>query len=294
MTAGTPAALFAPGFFGSGPVHTAVAIGAIVAVVSGAVGVFTVVRGQSFAGEALGDITTSGGSVAPLLGVAPLWMFVAVAVAAAGAMELAGVQRVRGRDLATGIVLGLGLGLAALFFYLDTVHTSDTGITVTILFGSIFTVAGSTVVLAAACGAATLCVLAALFRPLMLSSLSAELAAARGIRVRWVGALYLVVLAGAVALAAITIGTILSTALLVGPAATALRVTRSPGRAVVAATLIGLAAVWIGILLAYDSYYWPPAGHGWPVSFFVVALILVFYLLAGLVRRGGATGPATS
>jgi zinc/manganese transport system permease protein len=289
VSAAVPAALFAPGFFGSGPVHTAAAVGAIVALVSGAVGVFTVVRGQSFAGEALADVTTSGGSVAPLLGVAPLWAFVAVALAAAGAMELAGAQRARGRDLATGVVLGLGLGLAALFFYLDAVDTSASGATITILFGSIFTVGGSTVALAAIAGAVTLCVLAALFRPLMLSSVSPELAAARGIHVRATGALYLIVLAAAVALAAITIGTILSTALLVGPAATALRLTRSPGRAVLAAAAIGLAAIWLAILLAYDSYYWPPAGHGWPVSFFVVALILVFYLLAGLARR--RTGP---
>jgi zinc/manganese transport system permease protein len=245
-------------------------------------------RGQSFAGEALADITTSGGSAAFLVGVAPLWAFVAVALAAAGAMELAGVQRVRGRDLATGIVLGAGLGLAALLFYLDTVHTSATGATVTILFGSIFTVTGSTIVLALVCGLATLAVLAALFRPLMLTSVSADLAAARGIPVRLVGALHLVVLAAAVALAAITIGTILSTALLVGPAATALRLTRSPARAIATAALIGLAALWLGILLAYDSYDWPPRGHGWPVSFFVVAVIFVLYVLAGVTRRCAA------
>ncbi len=46
---------------------------------SGAVGVFTVMRGQSFAGEALGDIGTTGGSGAFLLGVGPLWGFVAAA-----------------------------------------------------------------------------------------------------------------------------------------------------------------------------------------------------------------------
>jgi zinc/manganese transport system permease protein len=280
------AAVFAPGFFTSGPVHTAVAVAAIAAAVCGPVGVFTVVRGQSFAGEALADITTSGGAAAPLLAVEPLWAYVAVTLAAAGAMELAGVQRPRGRDLATGIVLGAALGLAALFFYLDTTETSTTGATVTILFGSIFTVTGSTTTIAVAYGAATLCVLLALFRPLLLSSLSAELAAARGIPVRLVGALYLGVLAAAVALAAITIGTILSTALVVGPAATALRLTRSPARAIVSAVLIALVALWLGILLAYDSYYWPPVGHGWPVSFFVVVLIFLFYLLAGIRRRG--------
>jgi len=125
----------------------------------------------------------------------------------------------------------------------------------------------------------------ALGRPLLLSSVSPELAAARGIPVRLIGVGYLLALAIAVALAAYTIGTILSTALLVGPAATALRLTRSPGRAIVVATVIGIAATWLGILLAYDSYDWPPVGQGWPVSFFVVTLIFGGYLLAGLPRR---------
>jgi zinc/manganese transport system permease protein len=109
--------------------------------------------------------------------------------------------------------------------------------------------------------------------------------------VRLVGGLYLLAMALAVALSAVTIGAILSTALLVGPAATALRLTAKPGRAIVTAGLLGLAAMWLGILLAYDSYYWPPQRHGWPVSFFVVTLILIAYLLAGrLLARGRIRG----
>jgi zinc/manganese transport system permease protein len=73
---------------------------------------------------------------------------------------------------------------------------------------------------------------------------------------------------------------VLSTALLIGPAATALRLARSPGRAMAVSAAIGTVATWLGILLAYDSYYWPPAQHGWPVSFFVVALVLTAYLLS--------------
>ena len=61
-----------------------------------------------------------------------------------------------------------------------------------------------------------------------------------------------------------------------------------------AALVLGLPIrrVWLGIVLAYDSFYWPPRGHGWPVSFFVVALVLVFYLLAQArpVGRGGKPG----
>jgi len=88
-----------------------------------------------------------------------------------------------------------------------------------------------------------------------------------------------------VALSAVIIGAVLSTALLIGPAATALRLVKGPVRAMVTAAGLGVAATWLGILLAYDSFYWPPAGRGWPVSFFVVTLIVGGYLLTYLRRQ---------
>jgi zinc/manganese transport system permease protein len=287
-------AIFEPGFFSSSAVHAAALIGAIVSLVSGAVGVFTVIRGQAFAGEALGDIGSTGGSSAYLIGIAPLWGFIAITVVAAGVMELIGIQRARGRDLATGIVLGAGFGLAALFLYLGSTYDNTTGATITILFGSIFVLSPTMIPLVLAFGLIVVGIVITLYRPLLLVSVSPELAAARGIPVRLVGALYLLAMAVAVALSALTIGAILSTALLVGPAATALRLTSKPARAIMTAGLVGLAATWLGILLAYDSYYWPPQRHGWPVSFFVVTLVLIAYLLAGVLshRRGIRRRPA--
>jgi zinc/manganese transport system permease protein len=276
------ALIFAHGFFSSEDVRIAILVGAVVAVVSGTVGTFTVMRGQSFAGEALGDIGITGGSGAFLSGIGPLWGFVAAGVVAAAVMELIGIQRPRGRDLATGIVLGAALGLAALLLYLDSTLHNTTGAGRTILFGSVFAVSVGTLPLIAGLGAGVLALIALLYRPLLLSCVSAEMAAARGIAVRAVGAAYLLALALAVALAAISIGAILSTALLIGPAATALRLTRRPGLAIAVAGLVGVAAMWLGILLAYDSYYWPPKETGWPVSFFVVTLIFLAYLLSGL------------
>jgi zinc/manganese transport system permease protein len=276
-------ALFAPGFFASGPVHAALVVGAVVALVTGAVGVFTVIRGQAFAGHALGEVGSAGGSAAFLGGVSPLWGFMGMAVVAAGLIELLGLHRPRSRDVATGLVLGAGLGMAALFLYLDTTLSSTTGVTVTILFGSLFAVSQQMLPSIVALSAVSLVVIAVCYRMLLLSSLSSDLAAARGIPVRAVAVAYLVIMAVAVSLAAATIGAILATALVVGPPATALRLTKRPGGALVLAGLVGVAAVWLGIVLAYDSYYWPPAGHGWPVSFFVVALVFVFYLVAGWV-----------
>ncbi len=278
-------AIFAPGFFSSGPVHVALIIGGIVAVVSAIVGTFTVMRGQSFAGHSLADIGTAGGSGALLVGIPSLYGFVAFNIAAAGVMELIGVRRPRGRDLATGIVLGAALGLAALFLYEATITTSTTGATVNVLFGSIFTLSGSMVPIVAGFGGVAVGLMALLYRPLILSSVSTDLAAVRGVPVRWVAVGYLLALAVAVSLSAITIGAILSTALLIGPPATALRLSKCTGQAIAIAAVIGVAAVWLGVALAYDSSAWTSNGAGWPVSFLIVAVVFVFYLLAQLTGR---------
>ena len=269
-----------PGFFSSQPVRTAFIVGTVVAVTSGVIGVFTVIRGQSFAGHSLADVATTGGAGAFLAGINQFWGFLIAGVAAAAIMEGIGVQRRRGRDVATGVVLGAALGLAALFLYLGTQTSSTTGASFTILFGSMFVITPDTVPALIASGIIALVLIAVLSRVLLLTSLSPELAAARGVPVRAVGAAYLATLAVAVTLSAVAIGAVLSTALLIGPAAAALRLTRSPGRAMAASAAIGTVATWIGILLAYDSFYWPPSQHGWPVSFFVVALVVIAYLLS--------------
>jgi zinc/manganese transport system permease protein len=276
--------LFARGFFDSTQVHAAVLVGGLVALACGAVGVFTVLRGQAFASHAFGDMSTVGSSGAFLAGAGPLWGLMIVGVAAAAAMELIGVQRARGRDLATGIVLGAGLGIAALLIYLNSTEDSTTGVTITILFGSVFAIDGPTIPLAVVLSAGVAILVAALYRPLLLSSLSPELAAARGVPTRLIGFAYLVALALAVALSALTIGTVLATALVIGPAATALRLTRRPLRAMLVAGALGVATLWIGVVLAYDSYGWS-GGKVWPVSFFVVTLVLALYVVSAIPGR---------
>jgi zinc/manganese transport system permease protein len=283
--------VFEPEFFSSGPVHVALAVGAVIAITSAVVGVFTVTRGQSFAGHSLADISTTGGSAAFLLGVSQFWGFLAFGAGAAAFMEMIGVQRRRGRDVATGVVLGAALGLAALFLYLGTQSSSTTGASFSILFGSIFVLTSSTVPALIASALLALATVVVLARVLLLSSLSPDIAAARGVPVRTVGVAFLMALAVSVALSAVIIGAVLSTALLVGPAATALRLAKGPVRAMITAACFGVAAVWLGIVLAYDSFYWPPAGRGWPVSFFVVTLVVVGYLLTYLRRPDRRAAP---
>ncbi len=192
--------LFEPGFFSSGPVHTALVIGGVVAVVSAVVGVFTVLRGQSFAGHSLADVSTAGGSGSLLLGLSPLTGFLWGGVLGAVAMDLIGMQqRTRPRRgdrhrARRGHRPGRTVPLPR--------HDVQaiTGATQQILFGSIFSVDSSTVPVVVGCGLGAVGLIAVLFRPLLLSSLSPEAAAARGVPVRLVGSLFMVALAVAVAL----------------------------------------------------------------------------------------------
>lgn len=277
--------IFEPGFFASAQVHVAVVIGGVVAVVSAIVGVFTVIRGQSFAGHSLTDASATGGSGMFLVGVNPLLGFVCGAVAGAGAMEAIGVRHARGRDLATGIVLGASIGVASLFLYLGTTTTATTGATQEILFGSIFATTAATVPVVVGFGLASLAIVALIFRPLLLSSVSTDMAAVRGVPVRLVGLAYMLALALSVGLSSLAIGAILSTALLIGPAATALRLTKRVGRALIVASALGVGVTWLGVLLAYDSADWGSAHRGLPVSFFIVAAVFAAYLASGLARR---------
>jgi zinc/manganese transport system permease protein len=287
--------LFEPGFFSSSPVHIAVVVGAVSALVSAIVGVFTVMRGQSFAGHALTDVATTGGSGAFFFNFSPLVGFLGAGVLGAGAMDLVGVERLRGRDIATGIVLGFATGLAALFLYLDATKNATTGVSQQILFGSIFTLDPTTIPFVVAMSVITLGALTLIYKPLLLSSISPDLAAARGIRVRVVGILFMLTLAVAVGLSSIAIGSVLSTALLIGPAATALRITRNLRAALVVASVLGVVTTWLGVVLAYDSFYWFPSSQGLPVSFFIVALIFLGYLVSGLpaLRRRPSNPAAT-
>lgn len=271
--------IVAPGFFQSEQVLNALWIGTVVAIVSGMVGVFVVIRGQSFVGHVLTDIGAAGASGAFLIGINAWYGFLSFGLLAGTGVEYLG-NRARNRDVATGIILSFAMGLGALFLYLDTVYTNHPGAPLLVMFGSIFLIDPSMTPVVVVVGLVSIVLLCVLYRPLLLCSVSPETARARGIPVRLVGFGFMVVLAAAVEDGAVVAGALLSTALLIGPAAVAIRVTSRTGWALCVSACTGVIAIWLGILLAYDSALWPPQGRGWPVSFFIAVLIFAFYWIS--------------
>ena len=277
--------LFETGIWSNAAVRTGTGVGAVVAVVSALVGLFTVMRGQSFAGHALADVATAGGAGAGVIGFSPLAGFVVGSLAGAGAMEAIGVERVRQRDVATGVVLGGATGLSALFLYLITINSSASGSTQSILFGSLFSVSNASFLVIAVVSAGVCLALATLGRPLLFISISPDAATARGVAVRRVALAYAALMAITVGLSAVVIGSVLSTALLIGPPAAALRLGRRLWSTMVLAAVLGVGAVGFGVVASYDSFYWWPSHRALPVSFCVVTLVVFEVVAANVIAR---------
>ena len=201
--------------------RTAFVAGGLAAIVSGSVGFFLVLRNLTFAGHALSHVGFAGATGSVLIGASPMWGLLAFTLVAGIAMGLLG-DRMRGRDVAVGIVLSLALGLGVLFLYLYSTHATRA---TAILFGNVLGVSGEMVWALLVLSAASVCALAAMSRPLLFATLAPEMAEAKGVSPRLVSVLFLAVVAVAVAEAAQVVGVLLVFALMVGPAATSLRLT---------------------------------------------------------------------
>ncbi len=246
----------------------AFAAAGIVAVVSGLVGFFLVMRGQTFAGHALSHIGFAGATGAGLIGLAPLWGLVGFTLAAGVVMGLLS-ERLSNRDVAIGVVLALALGLGLLFLHYHTAFATQA---TALLFGNVLAVDRTMIVTLAALGAVTLAALAAIMRPLIFASLQPELAEAKGVPLRVISTAFLAIVALAVSACAQIVGVLLVFTLMVGPPAAAQRITSGLWSGLALSAALALAEAWAGIAIAFYT--------DWPVSFCIAVLSALGYFAA--------------
>jgi zinc/manganese transport system permease protein len=247
--------------------RNAFAAAGVAAIVSGLVGYFLVLRGQTFAGHALGHIGFAGATGAVLIGVAPVWGLVGFTVAAGIGMGLMG-DRISGRDVAIGVVLALALGFGLLFLHYYTAFAAQA---TALLFGNVLAVDRTMIAALIGLGAITIGGLAAIMRPLIFATLQPELAEAKGVPVRLVSTAFLAIVALAVSESAQVVGVLLVFALMVGPPATAQRLVTGLWGGMALSATIALVEAWLGIAIAYQT--------DWPVSFCISLLSAVGYFL---------------
>jgi zinc/manganese transport system permease protein len=254
-------------------VHTALLAGAVVAVTSGAIGTFVVTRGASFAVHAISELGFTGAAGALVVGLDPV---IGMLGGSLGVGLVLGLLSLRGRerDSAIGAVLAFGLGIGVLF--LSLYHGYATEAT-NLLFGSIVGVSDHQLGVLAAVGAVVLVGIAALYRPLLFSSVDPEVAEARGVPLRALSVAMFLLLALTTAEAIQVVGVLLVLTLVITPAAAAQRLTVRPGLALVLSMVIALVATEGGILLSLEK--------SWPTSFFISTISFAVYLFARIYKR---------
>ena len=253
-------------------VHTAMIAGAIASVLAGAVGVFVVIRGMSFAVHAVSELGFTGAAAALWLGGDPVVGLVAGSLTVGVGL---GLLTVRGtdRDSAIGSFLAFGLGVGVLLIRLNKngYATQATNL----LFGSILAVSDRQLTELAVAAAMVLVLLGLVYRPLLFASVDPEGAEARGVSLRRVSVFLLVLVALATAEAIQIVGVLLVLTLVITPAAAATRLTSRPALALVLSVCIALVATEGGILLTLVKDY--------PPSFFISSISFALYLVARIV-----------
>src|SRR5271170_934952 len=241
--------------------------GTLIAILTAIVGYFVVLRAQAFAAHALSHVGFAGATGAELVGMSGLLGMFGFMLSSALAIALL-EKKLRGRDVEIGMVLSLALGFGVLFL---TLHTASATEAVNILFGSILSVSRVDIILTIVVGLGTLIVLMLIFRPLLFASIDPEVAEARGVPIKLLSIVFLLLLAVTVAEAVQVVGILLVFALLIAPAATAQHIVRRPGSVILLSIVLGVGFTWGGLLLAMVTPY--------PVSFFIAALAAVTYLI---------------
>jgi zinc/manganese transport system permease protein len=253
-------------------VHTALWAGAVVAVVSGAIGVFVVARGMSFAVHAISELGFTGAAGALVLGIDPVLGMLGGSLLVGLVLGLLSL-RGRERDSAIGAVLAFGLGVGVLFLSLYQGYATEA---TNLLFGSIVGVSAAQLRDLLIVGAIVLAGLALLYRPLFFSSVDPEIAAARGVPLRALSVAIFLLLALTTAEAIQVVGVLLVLTLVITPAAAAQRLTARPALALVLSVAIALASTEGGILLSLAK--------PWPTSFFITALSFAAYVAARVLE----------
>ncbi|MCW4459100.1 metal ABC transporter permease [Microbacterium sp. MPKO10] len=261
-------------------VHNSVIAGAVLGIVGGLIGVFVMQRDMAFAVHGISELSFAGASAALLFGANVIAGSLAGALLSAIMIGLLG-SKARDRNSIIGVLMPFGLGLGILFLALYPGRSANK---FGLLTGQIIAVDDPRLGWLIAISVVVLIGLLWMWRPLSFDSLDADVAAARGVPTRFISLAFMVLLGLIVAVSVQIIGALLVLALVVTPAAAALRVSSSPIVVPLLAVTFGFVSAVGGILLAI--------GGSLPISPYITTISFAIYLVARLIGLRQKARPA--
>ena len=145
------------------------------------------------------------------------------------------------------------------------------------LFGDILSIDNTDLIVMAVLGVAVILLIMNQWRPLLSSTVNADLAAVEGIDIRRTELIFVLMLACVVALGMRVVGVLLIISMLIIPPATARRLVNSPRQMAIIAAVIGVLDVWLGLAMAW--YLDLPAGPA------IVAVSMLFFIVGMFIPQ---------
>ncbi len=255
-------------------VHNSLIAGAVLGVLGGLVSVFVMMRDLPFAVHGVSELSFAGAAGFLLLGASVVTGSIVGSLAAALVIGALGT-RARDRNSIIGVLMPFGLGLGVLFLSLYRGRSANK---FGLLTGQI--VAVDTPALAALIVVAVVVIgaLLLMWRPLTFASTDPDVAAARGVPVRVLSPVFMLLLGLTVAMSVQIVGALLVLSIVCTPAAAAMRVTASPLAVAALSITFGVVAMVGGILLELGS-------DGIPISPYVTTISFAVYLVCRGVGR---------
>jgi zinc/manganese transport system permease protein len=250
-----------------GLVTNSLIAGALLGIVGGLVGFFVMSRDLPFAVHGISELSFAGAAGALLIGADVVVGSIVGSVVAALLIGLLGA-RARERNSVIGVLMPFGLGLGILFL---AIYPGRSANRFGLLTGQVVSVDGPQVLVLIAVSAVVLVTLLLIWRPLLFASVDEDVAVARGVPTRALSMLFMVLLALTVSVAVQTVGALLVLALLVTPAAAALRIASGPLAVSLLSMLFATVSVVGGILLAL--------GAAIPISPYVTTISFLIYVV---------------
>lgn len=246
--------------------------GAVLGLIGGFVGLFVMMRQHAFAVHGIAEMSFAGAALFLLLGYDVVTGSLVGSITSALLIGFMGTKA-HENDSVIGALMPFGLGLGILFLSLYSGRSANkfsllTGQIVSVEASQLNTmIIGAVVIIAA---------LATLWRPLMFASLDPIVAQAKGVPLRALSLIFMVILGIATALSVQIVGSLLVLALLITPAAAALQVTASPLKALILSVVFAELAIVGGILLALAGSL--------PISPYVTTISFLIYVICRVVR----------
>lgn len=241
----------------------------LVAVSCGLIGPFVISRTMAFAVHGTSELAFTGAVGGLLVSDNPVTGALVGALVVATLIGVFG-QRASERDSTIGVILAAGLGLGVFLLEFYNGFASEA---LNILFGNIFGVSTSQILLLGTIAVAVAVVLLVVWRPLLFASVDADVAQARGVQTGLLGIVFLFVLAITVTLAAQVVGTLLVLSLAITPAAAAQRLSNNPLAVTLLSIVMAVVSADGGLLL---SFQFPSVRPSVPI----VAVSFAFYVVA--------------